>query len=360
MRLVVCVDRDDDLGRKAGVKGPVVGRTAVLEAAQRLGTADPEDSDTNAMFGAVRLLDSLRQHGEEADVVVLTGSPKVGVLSDRRVGEQFDQVLAQFPAEGAHLISDGAEDEYLLPVLQSRVKIDGVHRIYVRQSASLESTYYTVVRALKDQKLRNKTILPLALVLLMIGVAAATGVLWWGVIGLMILLGVYLILWVFDIDEALIDSLRSASSDVRSGGSVGIGFGLFAIALAGIGFLLGDGAYNIAPKETIVERSLGFLSAGLLPWLAAGEVWETGRAIRSYLTNERIPPSYLIATLSIVGIGFMSYGLLQMVAYFESYPAQPLPIIALVLGLGLIIVIGAGAMSQYRKRGTAAPTTTAG
>ena len=41
MRLVVCVDRDDDLGRKAGVRGPVLGREAVLEAAINLWTVDP-------------------------------------------------------------------------------------------------------------------------------------------------------------------------------------------------------------------------------------------------------------------------------------------------------------------------------
>ena len=100
MRLVVCVDRDDDLGRKAGVVGPVVGRASVLEAAMKLGTADPEDADTNAMFAAIHLLDQIREAGEEAEVVVLTGSPKVGVLSDRRVAEpKRTQALSGVPAE---------------------------------------------------------------------------------------------------------------------------------------------------------------------------------------------------------------------------------------------------------------------
>ncbi len=62
------------------------------------------------------------------------------------------------------------------------------------------------MRALKDPKLRAKTVLPFALVLLTLGIAAAGGVLLWGVIGLAILLGIYLIFWTFDIDEAIIDS----------------------------------------------------------------------------------------------------------------------------------------------------------
>jgi putative membrane protein len=234
----VCVDRDDDLGRKAKVPGPVFGRASVLDAAMRLGTADPEDADTNALFASIRLLDEIRESGEEAEVVVLTGSPKVGVVSDRRVAEQFDRVLREHPAEAAYLVSDGAEDEYLFPILASRVRIDGVTRVYIRQSASLESTYYTLVRALKDPKLRAKTVLPFALVMLTLGLAAAGGVIWWGVIGLLILLGIYLIFWTFDIDEALIESIRSASTDVRQG-SVAFGFGLFALALVGLGFLWG-------------------------------------------------------------------------------------------------------------------------
>jgi putative membrane protein len=51
--LVLCVDRDDDLGRKVGIDGPVVGRDAVEEAARRLALADPEDSDANGLFAAV-------------------------------------------------------------------------------------------------------------------------------------------------------------------------------------------------------------------------------------------------------------------------------------------------------------------
>jgi len=57
--LVLCVDRDDDLGFKARIDGPIVGREACLHAATSLGLADPEDSDVNALFETVRLYDEL-------------------------------------------------------------------------------------------------------------------------------------------------------------------------------------------------------------------------------------------------------------------------------------------------------------
>ncbi|HKV90613.1 MAG TPA: DUF373 family protein [Thermoplasmata archaeon] len=354
MRLVVCVDRDDDLGRKAGVVGPVVGRDNVLAAALKLGTADPEDADTNAMFASIHLLDQIRETGEDAEVVVLTGSPKVGVFSDRRVAEQFDQVLRERPATSAHLVSDGAEDEYLFPILASRVRIDGVRRVYIRQSASLESTYYTLVRALKDPKLRAKTVLPFALVMLTLGVAAASGVIWWGIIGLSILLGIYLIFWTFDIDEAVIESVRSASTDIRQG-SVAFGFGLFSIALVGVGFLTGYNVYVGHPAETPIDRLLRFADTGLLWWLFGAMIWESGRAIRRYFVHGKLPRSFPVATISIVGIGFVCYGIVYTLSYLEALPLSgllgpaQLPLIVTIIILGLALVIGAGAFYQYRK-----------
>ena len=349
MRLVVCIDRDDDLGRKASVAGPVVGRESVLDAAVRLGTVDPEDSDTNALFAAVNLLDELRGAGEECEVCVLTGSGKVGVVSDRRIAGQFDDVLGRVGAKSAYFVSDGAEDEFLFPILASRIKVDGVRRVYVRQNASIESTYYTVVRALKDPKLRAKTVLPVALVLLILGIAAASGVLLWGVIGLAIVLGVYLIFWTFDIDEAIIESLRGSSTDIRQG-SVAFGFGLFAIALVGVGFLTGYDSYAANAGAAPLARVLFFLQSSLIWWLFGALVWESGRAIRRTLSRGRFPRSFVVATTSIVGIGLVSFGILYLVRYLQgvSGPAQLPLLVALLIG-GFGLVIGAGALQQYLK-----------
>ena len=360
MRLVVCIDRDDDLGRKAHVDGPIVGRSQVVDAAIRLGTADPEDSDTNALFASVALADELKGAGEECEVCVLTGSAKVGIASDRRVAEQFDRVLESVRASSAYLVSDGAEDEFLFPILASRLRVDGVRRVFVRQSPSLESTYYTLVRALKDPKLRAKTVLPFALVLLILGFSAAGGVLLWGVIGLAIVLGVYLIFWTFDIDEALIDAVRSASSDTRQG-SVAFGFGLFSVALVGVGFLAGYNQYAAATSSAPFDRVLLFLQAGLLWWILGALVWETGRALRRMFARGRFPRSFVVATTSVVGVGLVSYGIVYLVRYLEGLaPVSQVPFLAGLIVTGLGLVIGAGMIHQHFRslaRSSAPPTT---
>ncbi len=361
MRLVVCVDRDDDLGRKAGVAGPVLGRANVIEAATKLAIADPEDADTNAMFAAVNLFDEIRAAGQEAEVCVLTGAAKVGRLSDQKVAEQFDRVLQRIKVDSAHLVSDGAEDEFLFPILGSRIHIDGVHRVYIRQSANLESTYFLIVRALKDPKLRAKTILPFALVLLILGLSAWAGFLVYGVIGLAVLLGVYLLFWTFDIDSAIIDSLRSASTDVRQG-SVAFGFGIFALGLVGVGFLSGYKALgaNTAP----LNEFLAFLNAGIFYWITGALVWEIGRALRRYLTRNRWPRSFVVATTSILGVGFLSYGIVSLLEYlqgiggltFRGLPTLPMTIVVIGAGMALEIVAG---ILQQRFRASVGPSASA-
>ncbi len=359
MRLVVCVDRDDDLGRKAGIQGPVLGRASVIEAATRLAVADPEDADPNAMFAAVRLYDELMAAGQAAEVCVLTGSPKVGRLSDQVVAEQFDLVLQQVKVDGAHLVSDGAEDEFLFPILASRIRIDGVHRVYIRQSANIEGTYYMVVRALKDPKLRSKTILPLALVLLVLGISAGAGLLAWGVIILAILLGIYLVFWTFDVDDAIIDSIRSASTDLRQG-SVAFGFGLLAIGIVAVGFDSGYRSYAHLTGPAL-NHFLAFFNSAAIWWIVGALVWEVGRALRRYLVRDRFPRSFFVATTSILGVGALAYGVISLLEYlqgiggitFGGLPTLPMSVLVIAGGLGL--GIAAGILQQRLRANVGAP-----
>ncbi|MFB6137725.1 MAG: DUF373 family protein, partial [Halobacteriaceae archaeon] len=149
MLLVLCVDLDDDLGRTGGVETPVVGRDAVEDAAVRLATADPEDSDVNVLFEGVHLHDSV---DEPVEVAAVAGAERADVAANRRVGAELDAVLTSLDAADvrAVVVTDGAQDESVLPVIRSRVTVDGVRRVVVRQAADLESMYYTIKQVLDD------------------------------------------------------------------------------------------------------------------------------------------------------------------------------------------------------------------
>ncbi|MFB6166559.1 MAG: DUF373 family protein, partial [Haloarculaceae archaeon] len=167
MLLVLCVDLDDDLGRKTDVETPVVGRDAVEDAAVALATADPEDSDVNVLFEGVHLHDSITD--ERVEVAVVTGVDAGDVAANRAVGEEVDQLLASLSTSEdvrAVVVTDGAQDESVLPVIRSRVYIDGVRRVVVRQAQDLESMYYTIKQVLDDPETRGTILVPLGILLL--------------------------------------------------------------------------------------------------------------------------------------------------------------------------------------------------
>ncbi|MFH1402965.1 MAG: DUF373 family protein [Candidatus Altiarchaeota archaeon] len=143
--LVVCIDRDDDIGRKTDVKGPVLGWDSNLQVAEKLALEDPEDTDVNAMFGALKLSRNL-----ELDVVTLTGDYDVGVTSDRKISQQLDDVMEKYKPDSVIVVTDGMDDEQVLPIIQSRVKVDAVHTVVVRQSKELEKAYFKFTNFFKE------------------------------------------------------------------------------------------------------------------------------------------------------------------------------------------------------------------
>ena len=117
--LVICVDRDNDVGEKAGINTPVVGRDACIEAAQRLALEDPEDADSNSIFSAIKTYEDLISKGYEVEVVTIAGVKDRGVQADEKILNETKIVLKKFSANGAVIVSDGEDDESVIPVIQN-------------------------------------------------------------------------------------------------------------------------------------------------------------------------------------------------------------------------------------------------
>ena len=202
--LVICIDRDNDLGEKAKVITPVVGRGANIAAAVSLATVDPEDSDTNTIFGGVRILDELRSLGVDAEIVSFAGDKNVGTISDKKIADQLDDFLEKQTVESAIFVSDGAEDEMLLPIVQSRVRVDSVQRIIVMQSENLESTYYMIKQFLRDPKFLQTFFVPIGLALMIYAIAMATNNPQWAIICTFFVVGFYMVLRAYSLNDKLI------------------------------------------------------------------------------------------------------------------------------------------------------------
>jgi putative membrane protein len=141
--LILCVDRDGDLETKAGIKTPLMGRTANIDAAVSLALHDPEEPDANAMFEAIRVTDRLQNEktpDENFEVATISGSELGGVSADRKLVAELNTVLSSFSANEGILVSDGYSDEAILPLVESRVPVSSVRRIVIKHSESIEET----------------------------------------------------------------------------------------------------------------------------------------------------------------------------------------------------------------------------
>ena len=150
--LILCVDRDGDLGTKANIKTPLIGRTANLDAAVSLALKDPEEADANAMFEAVSLHDRLlneKKPDEVFEVATICGSELGGVGADRKLVAELNTLLEIFSANEVILVTDGYSDEDVMPLVESRVPVSSVRRIVVKHSESIEETAALFSRYMK-------------------------------------------------------------------------------------------------------------------------------------------------------------------------------------------------------------------
>jgi putative membrane protein len=198
--VVLCVDRDGDIGAKAEVKTPVIGREQNIDAAVRLALSDPEESDANAMFEAVRIYDQLKKEDnpkEAFEIATISGSELGGVGADRKVVAELGEVLSSFPAKEVILVVDGYSDEVVLPLVQSRVQVSSISRIVVKHSESIEETaaiFLRYLRTILDNPRYSRFVLGVPGILALIA-----GVLW-----MFNLLSIFWIVFVFVVSAILV------------------------------------------------------------------------------------------------------------------------------------------------------------
>ncbi len=147
--LVLVVDRDDDIGNKAGVYTPIIGRENVLNAANKLLLSDPEEADGNALMGAIKVYDELKASNEDCEIAAVSGSQKGGVYADTKIKNQVMDLKSKIKFDDIILVSDGVEDEEVLPILLSVSPIRSIVRIVVKHSRNIEESYIILGKYLK-------------------------------------------------------------------------------------------------------------------------------------------------------------------------------------------------------------------
>jgi putative membrane protein len=362
-RIVLCVDRDNDLGEKTGIQGPVIGRDKNIEAAKLLAIADPEDSDANAIFGAVSAYDKLKQAGEDVEVVTITGNTHVGVISDRIIANQIDEVMKKLKPESAIFITDGAEDEYILPLIMSRLKIDSIKRVYVRQNPNIENTYYLIVRALKDVKLRSKIVLPFALLLIVIGVAFLLPILFrlkregWlgidylpsvGIYSILIFFGFYLIFWSYRVLEWLSEGIESFKNDMVTG-SLTLTTGILCVVMIFVGIIQGYNSFSTAGSDMWL-KVLDFFSVAIWWFFIGIWIFEIGKVLSVVVKKGEFSKTFWVTSASLFAVTITIFGAIGIIKSMLGANVTWDPIVVLSIVLGISVNLLAISMYTYLKR----------
>src|SRR2546427_2625931 len=357
--LVLCVDRDNDIGAKTGLQAPLIGRDQNLAAATKLGLADPEDSDVNALLSAVSIYDGLQKENTDAEVATICGDVRVGAVSDLVLTKQLDQVLEQLRPDRVFLASDGAEDEAFSPIIGSRIRVDHVRRVSVRQTPTAESLYYTIGRQLKTPRVRRKIVAPLGFVLLLFGAIylalpnAASGL-------ALILAGLYFIMIslpfqsvgdVFKKGGEMYERVR----DSVANGNLGIFFNVAALILILVGIFFGADTAT-RNGDTYVSQFLWFV-IGAVWWFVIGTLlFEGGQVISAYLRHGRAPRHAVAVAVTFVALGLLVLGMTQILqTILGEYNRASLPLIYLSMGLALFLVAVTGLSYRTREQGPQSP-----
>jgi uncharacterized membrane protein len=214
--VVFCIDRDNDVGEKAGVKGPIIGRKDNLAAAMRLALADPEDTDLNTIFMAVKIHDQMKRDGRDVEVVTLLGDRDVGLTSDEKISHQIDAVQQVLKAEAAVIVTDGAEDEFVLPLIQSRMKIISINRVIVKSLPTGKETVSILRRYMQEERFKIQLLLPLSLVVLSYAIFGVFRVTEFWPIALAFVVGGYLAMNALNVEEGVRNLMRNVRVGVAT------------------------------------------------------------------------------------------------------------------------------------------------
>jgi len=351
--LVICIDRDNDIGDKTGLDTPVVGRDACIEAAQRLALEDPEDADSNSIFAAIKTYEDLVSRGYDTQVVAVAGASDRGVHADQKVAHEIKNVLKQFSADGAVIVSDGEDDESVIPAVQNILPVVSVKRVVMKVSRSVEYSYAVFGKYLKmivyDAKY-SKFFLGVPGVLLLIGgIASIVGYATEIMAVLISILGGAFVIRAFDIDKAWASWTKpSPTSFIKIFTLIAGVVLILASVPAGIAVIDTSLIDDVMDVTTILSNQvvLGQFVSGALPilWVGIGTIF-AGILISNWISNNQKQISDSLRIIVLVAL----YPTIHQFTIVLLQSENALTLVPpLLVGLAITMVSGVLLFKRYR------------
>ena len=353
--LVICIDRDDDLGRKTGISTPVVGRNACIEAAQRLALEDPEDADSNSIFFAVKTYEDLVSKGYKAQVITVTGVENRGVQADEKVASEIKSVLKKFSANGAVIVSDGEDDEMVIPVIQNVIPVISVQRVVMQVSRTIEHSYAVFGKFLKLVMYNpkySKFFLGVPGILLLIGgIGAVTGYNDEIFAVLVTILGGAFLIRAFDIDKAWANWAKPTPEGFTRMFTLITGLILIAASVpAGIANVNLENVSDLGIINLITDNIvIGQFVSGMIPflWIGLGTIF-VGILFSNWLNRKLRHISDLLRIIVLVALYPTVHQFTNILMHGESSFSLIVP---LIVGFAVTAASATLLIRRYRNKG---------
>jgi putative membrane protein len=303
--LVVCIDRSGVFPPDTSL--PITGFDAVKSLVTEVGLEDPEDSRINTMLEGLRVAKDLEADGDDA-IVTVVGDRGDGVSADRSVARQADELVESYDPDSAVVVVDSAEDERLVPIIESRLRVDAVDRVVVRQARDIESTYYLLKQFLADEELRKTVLVPLGVTMIAFplllfvteSVAIAVG-------AIAAAVGAFLIYKGMGID-AYLSRLPGEIQEALYSGQVSLVTYVVAGGLSLVGIFVGALGVRATGDQSTFIVAMRFAFDGV-PWFtAAALAAATGRLLDELIQADTIKSAYVNLPFGAIAVGLVVRG----------------------------------------------------
>jgi len=281
-----------------------------------------------------------------------------GVQADEKIVREVKSVLERFSANGAVIVSDGEDDESVIPIIQNVIPIVSVQRVVMKVSRSVEYSYAVFGKYLKmiayDSKY-SKFFLGVPGILLLIGgIGTIFGYTQQIFAVLISILGGAFLIRAFDIDRAwatwakptpagLIRAFTAVAGAIIILASVLSGFSTIHTNILDPKILDSNIPNIIADRET-----LGQFIAGVLPflWMGIGSIFG-GILLSNWLKGSLRKITDVLRLIVLVSLYPTVYQFTNLLIYDESSFTLIPPFFA---GLVITLVSATVLFRKYRKK----------
>lgn len=358
--LVLVVDRDDDFGVKGGVDSPVIGIEACSIAATALGVADPEDSDVNALYAAMNIYKDLHSdRNNDVEVALICGNQKVGYRSDSAIVEELEDVLERTSPDRVILVGDGAEDEYVYPIVSSRIRIDSVRKVYVKQAPGIEGTIYILSKMLSDTDKRKRFLAPIGWIILLISLVYLVPHLMEIMAGnesmavsttpaVVCIIGFCFLLYAYNTQDWLSKWNKKWKDRLKSG-SMSVAFAFIAIICIVAGVIYGFLSLDQVYMTRISQQAVWFVYSSLWFFVFGIMIYVIGDLLDDFLNSNTLKMSSLTSCVSLAALGLIAMGSLDIMLRYLDMPMVSATTCAIEIGFGLLLTFLTSLTQRHMK-----------